>query len=93
MPTAEGQGAFCRTQGIADAAPLPQASLHNRGSRAGGLIPGHQPGAVPGGRSELAAFLAPLARIRVQRHARGRSEQLLKALAQELPGGQRQAFL
>jgi hypothetical protein len=98
IPTAEGRAEFCRAHGIADDAVVLQST---RASKESQLAP--SPAARPvisaglrhAAEIQLAAFLGPMARILVSRHAQGQAgaQEFLAALASELPVERRQAFL
>lgn len=97
IPTAEGQAEFCRTHGIAGDLPgaqTPRGLDHSGATERAAPSPGISTGLRQAAERQLATYLGPLARILVERHARGRSdaEQFLNALAEELPVADRQAF-
>jgi hypothetical protein len=99
IPTAEGRAEFRRAHGIADA---PAAAQNNRAaeesrSPASAAAPTVVVGAalLQAAETQLAAFLGPMARILVNRHAKGQpgADGFLTAVARELPVERRQAFL
>jgi hypothetical protein len=98
IPTTEGRAEFCRAHGIADGPVAPPSNrAPDADQRASTSAPPHgiSVGLRHAAETQLAAFLGPLARILVERHARAQSdaEQFLNALAEELPMARRQAFL
>lgn len=98
IPTTEGRAEFCRAHGIADDRVAPPSNrAPDADQRASTSAPPHgiSVGLRHAAETQLAAFLGPLARILVERHARAQpdAEQFLNALAEELPMARRQAFL
>jgi hypothetical protein len=97
IPTTEGRAEFCRAHGIADDPVVPpsnRAPDESQRPSSPASPQGISAGLRHAAEAQLAAFLGPLARILVERHARGQAnaEQFLNALAEELPMARRQAF-
>jgi class 3 adenylate cyclase len=98
IPTTEGRAEFCRAHGITDDPVAPPSNrAPNESQGASSRAPPQVISAAlrHAAETQLAAFLGPMARILVNRHAQGQRNALefLTALAKELPVERRQAFL